>query len=90
MLRLSRPEEKSLIGMKCRVIKSASKGERGVVKGLNVDGTASAELRSAELDNTFAEGAFAVVTGMRSIILRIEPIDSNNDKSARKLNPPQS
>jgi membrane protein implicated in regulation of membrane protease activity len=90
VLQLSSPEEKSFIGMKCCVIKSVSKGERGVVKVLNLDGTASAELWSAESDHSIAEGAFAVITGIRSIILTIEPIESDKDKNQRKLNPPQS
>ncbi len=72
MIQLDSAKERRLIGRECLVMKSISKGERGIVMVYDQeDGKFGSELWSAESSSTMEEGTIALVVGMRSIILRI-------------------
>ena len=71
-VQVQKPRQRQLVGRLCLVTKRISKGERGFVKVYDpIEQKLSPEIWSAESDSEIEEGKTAIVTGMRSIILRV-------------------
>ncbi|MCL5067168.1 MAG: hypothetical protein M1368_02290 [Thaumarchaeota archaeon] len=83
VLRAGRPEQRSFVGKKCKVVLEVSKEKRGVVKLIRDDGSVDPELWSAESDTVIGSGEEAKVVGIKSIILLVEPIRPINEESKR-------
>ena len=75
VLHLDYPRKKQPVGARCKVIRQISRAERGVVRILYADGMTDWELWSAESNCLLEEGSDARVTGIRSIILQVEPLN---------------
>lgn len=74
-IRLSHPEVRKLIGRRCVVVKEVGKGKMGIVKLYYTNDGIGPELWSAESEHEIPVGGEAVVEGMRSIVLLIDPLD---------------
>lgn len=69
-----KPVRRTLVGSKCRVIRTISGAERGIVKVYRPDGMLDDELWSAESSggDRIEKGKDVQVIGIRSIILLVE------------------
>ncbi len=74
ILHSSRPKEKEFVGRTCYVMTGLPIGGKGVVRIFNSDGSLEPELWSAESSHEIPEGSVVEITGMRSIVLLVEPI----------------
>jgi membrane protein implicated in regulation of membrane protease activity len=80
MIHLEPTREKRIVGAECLVIDKITRSERGIVRIYDLDDREfGSELWSAESDCVLEEGTIARVTGISSIILRVDRI--NNVKS---------
>ena len=77
-IELSRIEERKLVGQMCRVVKPVRRGQLGVVRLAQPDGTMSSELWSAESVNEIGVGEQARVIGKRSVVLLIDSLPPND------------
>ena len=77
IIRLSHPKKRQLIGRRCHVVKRVERGGMGIVRVYGQNGRLEPELWSAESSQTIAEGQTAEVMQLRSIVLRVKPVDSN-------------
>lgn len=74
-IQLSYPKERKLVGETCIVVKRVERGQQGIVKICLPDGRPDPELWSAESEHEIEKGKKAKVTGIRSIVLLIEPLN---------------
>ncbi|MDG6924217.1 MAG: hypothetical protein JRN67_13120 [Nitrososphaerota archaeon] len=86
VLRAGRPEQRSFVGKKCKVVVEVNKEKRGVVKLIRNDGSIDPELWSAEANTSIGIGEEARVVGINSIILLVEPITHVNEESGKDSN----
>ena len=86
VLRAGRPEQRSFVGKKCKVVVEVNKEKRGIVKLIRNDGSIDPELWSAEANTSIGIGEEARVVGINSIILLVEPITHVNEESGKDSN----
>jgi membrane protein implicated in regulation of membrane protease activity len=75
-IEFGKAEEKKLIGQRCFVVRKISPDRRGIVRVYRDDGKLDPELWSAESVTSrteIDENQTAIIVGMRSIILLVEP-----------------
>ncbi len=77
IIRISRPEARKLLGQRCMVVEGVGRGKTGIVRVYDRSGRLDSELWSAESEHEIPKGKEALVAGMRSIMLLIEPLDTN-------------
>ena len=82
VLRYGRPEERKFEGKRCTVIIETDRGKRGVVRMIRDNGMVDPELWSAEAKTRIGVGEEAMVTGIESIVLHIEPLKSQRKPGA--------
>ena len=83
VLQLVEPEERNFTGRKCYVVQGLAKGKRGIVKVYAENGSLGSELWSAESYQNITEGSVAKISGVRSIILLIDPL-AKDEKTLKK------
>ena len=75
IIQLSHPEAKELTGQRCVCVRKVGKGKTGIVKVYDSNERLDPELWSAESEYEIHEGQEAKVTGLRSIVLVVKPLD---------------
>lgn len=83
----SRPQKKSVVGARCRVIRRITGGSRGVVRLYDSHGRLDPELWSGESTFLLEEGTVATVADSNGVILQITPLDEMGEELAEGVVP---